>query len=675
MRPISIWQPSEVDGRPVWQRPQPEIFGDHYAAEQYLWPKTADSPQRICFFGESVAAGYLYAPHITPAKVLRAQLDAVAGLDVYEVIDLARTNETLAGLVETVESAMQLEPDVLVIFAGNNWNLLETPEWSVYLPGVAGRMAFAEKLKDGGLEAVIETAAKERLQKVWLALAEIGAIVQEAAVPIILVIPEVNLADWETCQPVTWLDGADLARWYSCLTQARKALKARDWAEATALANEMLDLDGGLCPTAYRLLVRAKIGLGQLEVARKAAEAEIGSSHYATMAFLAAPQAGPVEQEIQRRAAAFNGFTVVDLPEVFRKPSSFQDVLPDKTLFLDYCHLTISGMAWAMEAVVRAIFTLMVDEEALEAVDILDLVNTENLTNITDEVFATTYFGAAIHNAHRLCSVIEKREILVYWCRAALAQSPSIHQAMIDFVAARSLPYPAVLTAEQQRIFNSPYLLQHQHGWKYPHLDAEMIRAILAALAEWDPLWAAEALDKLVENATLTTEPISLLNPYYDAEPLRRFFPEVIPTPDITGWAIYRAAWPESRFCFVVDGTADISLTMSIRLPFQGLNDSTVELLINGRRVGTVMAGRSWMPYKIEVDGRFLRRGLNELAVKWPFPDVKKEAMWEDVIGRLERGHEANLHPVFGEIERLTVEMKQAEVDITNKTPSVTPTL
>jgi hypothetical protein len=448
LRPISIWQPSEKDGRPVWQRPEPELLGDHYADEQYLWPKTADSPTRICFFGESVAAGYLYAPHVTPAKVLGAQLDFAAGAERYEVIDLARTNEILAGLVETVDQAIQLDPDVLVIFAGNNWNLLETPEWSPYLPGVKGRRRYAEVLKAGGLESVIETAAKERLQKVWLALAEIGAIAAKAALPVVLVVPEVNLADWETCQPVHWLDGDDLAQWYSSLNQAQQALESQNWQGAAGLARQMLDLDGGLCPTAYRLLVQANMGLGRFAVARKAAEAEIGSNHYATMAFLAAPQAGPGEQEIQRRAAAFHGFTVVDLPELFAASA-----LPDRGLFLDYCHLTVEGMELAMSGVTSAVIRLMADEEAYPQLTLLEGML---IARVTPEAAATAQFGAAIHNAHRLCGVTDKREILFHWCLAALTDSAEIHQTMIDFVAARSLPYPAVLPAEQHGVIVAP---------------------------------------------------------------------------------------------------------------------------------------------------------------------------------------------------------------------------
>jgi hypothetical protein len=256
--------------------------------------------------------------------------------------------------------------------------------------------------------------------------------------------------------------------------------------------------------------------------------------------------------------------------------------------------------------------------------------------------------------------VTDKHDLLVHWCRAALAASPGIYQTMIDFVAARSLPYPAVMTAEQQRLINSPYLLQHQHGWKYAHMDAEMIRAILTALAEWDPMWVEAALDKLVENAALGREWVSLLNPYYDAEPLRRPVPELIPTPDMTGWGIYRAVWPESKFCFVLADSTDITLDINARLVIPAAGDSQAELLVNGKRVGEIVLGLSWQRQEVVVDGRYIQRGLNELAVRWPFPVVDKEVVWREIIGRLEKGLEANLHPIFSEIARLRIQ--KAEV-------------
>ncbi|MCB0235915.1 MAG: hypothetical protein KDG58_17150, partial [Anaerolineae bacterium] len=99
--PISIWQPGVVDGRAVFQRPGLHPFGDHYADRLQLNPKRPGDPARICFFGESAAAGYLLAPHVTPAKALQAHLRHLLPEDTPDVIDLARTNERLASLVET----------------------------------------------------------------------------------------------------------------------------------------------------------------------------------------------------------------------------------------------------------------------------------------------------------------------------------------------------------------------------------------------------------------------------------------------------------------------------------------------------------------------------------------------------------------------------------------------
>src|SRR6185295_2526663 len=124
-------------------------FGDHYATRKVLRPKQAELPLRVALFGESAAAGYLYAPHLTPAQVLEGQLRSIGGSADFEVIDLARTNERLASLAQTVRAALQIQPDVLVIYAGNNWNLLETPEVSPYAASVAARLDYAKALREG----------------------------------------------------------------------------------------------------------------------------------------------------------------------------------------------------------------------------------------------------------------------------------------------------------------------------------------------------------------------------------------------------------------------------------------------------------------------------------------------------------------------------------------------
>ncbi|MCB1035736.1 MAG: SGNH/GDSL hydrolase family protein, partial [Acidobacteria bacterium] len=229
--PISIWQPEErADGR-TFVRPQPGLFGDHYASRREIPQAKREGCRRLCFFGESVAAGYLYAPHLTPAEILGQQLG-----EAWEVVDLARTNETLEGWVRTVEAARQLSPDLLVFFGGNNWNLLETPESSPYLPSVSGRQQLAATLRRGGVPSMVEAAGRQLERKVRRALDRVISVARELGIPFFLLVPEVNLADWEGRQPVHWLPGDGVARWYRWLQEGQERIGDGDGSGAEQLA-------------------------------------------------------------------------------------------------------------------------------------------------------------------------------------------------------------------------------------------------------------------------------------------------------------------------------------------------------------------------------------------------------------------------------------------------------
>src|SRR6185295_2422175 len=256
-----------------------------------LRPKRSELPLRVAFFGESVAAGYLYAPHLTPARVLEAQLRAAGGEANFEVIDLARTNETLTSLAATVRASLQLLPDVLVLFIGNNWNLLETPEISPYAPSAAARQRYARALREKGVMGPVRLAEEELRQRAETVLDFIATIAQAVRIPVVLVLPEVNLADWETRQPPVWLPGDGIARWHGLYEEARERLAGQDFTGALATAQAMRDLDGGACSSSWRLAARAWTGLGNRDEARRAALAEIDDAAYPTLAFLSAPQA------------------------------------------------------------------------------------------------------------------------------------------------------------------------------------------------------------------------------------------------------------------------------------------------------------------------------------------------------------------------------------------------
>jgi hypothetical protein len=649
--PISIWEPREVDGERVFVRPDPLALGDHFATVRELRPKRAELPLRVAFFGESAAAGYLYAPHLTPARVLESQLRAAGGDGNFEVIDLARTNETLASLAATVRASLQINPDVLVIFVGNNWNLLETPEVSPYAPSVPARREYASALREGGIAGPLRLAAERLRSRAQAALEQIAFIARAVQIPVVLVLPEVNLADWEARQPPLWLAGDGIARWHCLYAEAIEALERGEFAAAQDAARTMLEIDGGACASTWRLLAQAWEGLGNPDEARRAALAEVDAAAYATIAFLGAPQATTVARDILRDAAGRHAFAAVDLRTVFQEHTGDTGrYLPGRRLFLDYCHLTAEGIHVAMAAVAAEVLNLsgMLETD----VDWRGLLPRLPAPILSAEAEATTRLGAAIHSAHRLLPVGDKRPILEYWLEAALEASPEVEAAMLDVAEARCCaPGPAVLTAALRRNFASPYRLLLQHGWRWDYLDADLLEAIQAVLERRGRPARERIARLLLRHHAIGAEGTDLSAAPYLWEPLERFFPEVMRFEDLAARATFRSPWPASSFCMICDGQTDLRIEPTLRLPAIHSNRSgKVGIAINGVETGAMDAGERWRRGTLRIGRELLRPGLNRLTLCWPAPEEDGAAALQAAVKRLEEGLAADFHPVFGEV-------------------------
>lgn len=649
-RPISIWQPREVDGRLAFVRPERLPLGDHHAAERVLTPRPAAGTRRLVLLGESAAAGYLYAPHVTPARVLAAQLAAVAGPGAYEVIDLARTNERLDSLAATAESALQLAPDLFVVFAGNNWSLLETPEVSPYFPSPGARRDYAEAWAEEGLAGPVALARRRLAARAGAALERLAAAAAAGGAPVVLVLPEVNLADWESRQPVVWLPGDGVARWYAALARARAALAAGEATEAEAAAWEMIRLDGSSGPLPYRLLAAAWRAAGREEEARDACLAEVDCVHYPLLAFLAAPQATTPARQVLAAAARRHGFASVDLRPLLAADGP--SPLPGRRLFLDYCHLTLAGMKLAMAAVAAAALRLLAPDGPCP--DGRELAARLPDPEVSPEVDATAKLGAAIHTAHRLLPVTGPTPLVEHWCRAALDASPGVAAAMLDLAAARAAPCPAVLTAAQQRSYASPYRLELQHGWRWDGLDADLLAAMGAALRRAGRPEAAEIEPLILAGCRLPAGGADLVHPpRLLAEPLTRFFPEVMGSPAGGGRATHRSPWPESAFCLVTDGERDVGLEIEARLPpapAATARRGGVSVSVDGRPLGVFAASERWGRTSLRLPAGALARGISRLTLAWPMPPPAGDDPLAGARRRLAEGLEADLHPVFGEL-------------------------
>ncbi len=620
--------------------PIPTLWATTTPTGKLFFAKNGPAIEGVFFSGESVAAGYLYAPFLTPAKVLEQQLNTICGASDFEIVDLARTNETIGGLTDTLESALQLNPDALVIFSGNNWTMLETPGFSPYAPAES-KAIFGGLLREAGLYGAAGQASLTVFQKAGAAYARIDQAARAAGIPVILITPESNLSDWENRQPPPWLPGDRTARWYVLYEKALQQLQRADWAGAESSAWQMEEIDGTLCPATYRILAKSLIGQGAEAKARLACQAEVDANSYAGLCFLGAPQIQSSGRTLQQRAAEHHGFTRVDLAEVFSKHTGSQ--LPGRRMFLDYCHFTVEGMKVAMAAVAAGI--LQQTKHPKRGAPWETLVRQLPDPEISAEADATAKFGAAIHTAHRQLCIGDEQEMPEFWCREALRASPGIREAMADFAKARLAPLPAVLTAAQHQNYASPYQLTMQHGWKYDFVDAPMLRAIEATAGQdMSPLTVRFA-KKLTD---LVHPPFLLWNP------VERFYPEVMGFRDVPGRAFFRAAWPISRFALPGWSLRPLRLCVTLRLPhipgWEGKRAGPVFFKINGYPAGTVTAGEQWSKHLLLVPAAFLTQSINQLSICWPPLPPCGDAAWENAVSRLEQGLEADVHPVFGEI-------------------------
>jgi len=648
--PISIWQPRQQDGEWIFERPAPLPLGDHHAGRRRFCQHKPPETTRICLFGESVAAGYLYAPRLTPAMVLAAQLAHFAPTSAFEVVDLARTNERLDTLVETAERSLQLAPDRWVIFVGNNWNLLETAEVSPYFPSLEARQHYAQALRKRNLDGAVDLAAERLEERTRNALSRLARLATGAKIEVVLVIPESHLAGWEVAQPVPWLAGDGTARWHILAEETRKHLLAGRATEAVEAAEELLALDGGRCPTGHRLLTRARLALGQVDAARQASQEAVDRSAYATLGFLGSPQATSAVQDQLRSAATKHGFATVDLPWIFAAQDEEQ--LPGDEFFLDYCHLTGEGMRLAMAAVSHRLLVLDGHPMDLE----------ETLLNapppvLTRQAAATAHLGAAVHGAHRRIPVLEDdSEPLAHHLHRALEIDPSISQTFLDLAAARCAPIPEALTAAQGRNLSSPHRLLLQHGWRWDHLDIELLQTMCEVLEEAGRPARHLVQSWLLRHHSVEHRPRDLCRAPYLWQPLERLYPEVMDT-EASRRATFRAAWPWSRFCLITSGARDVFLEPVLRLPIipgsAPCREGAVTVRINGEAIVSLPADSSWSRGAFRLPQESLQPVINQITLEWPGLPAAGDEAFSEAVRQLEMGREVDLHPIFGEVYSL----------------------
>jgi hypothetical protein len=611
----------------------------YWAKQERIEPKR--TRWRVVLLGESVARGYFYDPHFNPAGVLQTILESELGPGKIDVVDLARSNLRIPELRACIGQSLALSPDILVIFAGNNWHphLSESDipyvESLLRQQGVPGMKAYLDEKREQTARNLITQA---------------NGLLTPRNVKIVWVIPEFNLRDWlDPPSAAPLLPGDGNKHWRELDVRMRQAVRDADWARAQKSAEQMTRLDGGTSSVPLRVLASCchaqkdtAAERGYLELCREA-EGWDPSFSFCPRVFLST-------QKALREASAFPGNAVVDLPEILGR--HLDGGLPGRQLFLDYCHMSAEGINVASAEIAARILSLVAGVRG-SARSLLDKAHAPPA-----EIEGRACFLAAAHNA----AFYQGNEVVNYWCSRALRFWPECAQLMArfaEYVTSRDLPMmlckPMLEFDALDRLDTRDYL---GHG-RMRRLDITFGDAALAALADIGIEIEPEIADLRISEHSPRSGPKELTDFFYSA---------AIPAVSDRGWtsrsfptnrgshSIYASAfWETSVFVFFAEKGQDIGITFTYRVRLSPLPHGTVTVDVNGGRLAELPAEPNWCTRRIFVPNEYIVDGLNKISIAWPTDEPTTDVLLSEAADSLLAMRLPYFSRVFGEIHTLSV--------------------
>lgn len=620
-RAVGIWEEEPETGDFVRSRRHIDLWRFCANVDRI---KKKGSRKRVAFLGESVARGFFFSPLYGPGQVLEKQLASI-GPGV-EVVDLAQSNCGPWWLIQMARASAALEPDIMVVFAGNNWRVGPLSNASAETFVRDGELLTV----DGGLP---ELMARQHQRVADLAAQTVRQLAEAAAnigAPLVLVLPEINVADWLSC-PVGTLDvplmGDESTRaWVNAFNAARDAIAAEDFIRAEEFAMKVVALDGGTSSASLELLAHAQMKQGK----EQEAAAALRRSRDIVDETRVLPGVFSIVAETIRSVGAEVGAVIVDLPEVYRK--HFNNSEPGRGQFLDYCHLNAEGirvsMAATAEAVAEALLGSGPDFDQFLAV----------APSPTPEQEGWAHLLAGIHNAHWG----QGSEICGYLFKRAAACHPPIGETGIPLVFdAFRHGVPSVLMSSFGKLVTNPIASTYLMG--YGLIGRGLVREheLLDSIAQVFPELASVcpdpdfALGEVSEIDLLDAHWMPLMNPnrWY-----RRGF---------------QAAYElESPFPFVCLNPQKLLLKVVHRVPgAREIGEVVVEL--NGEDIARISTHAAWAAADIVIEPGLVKQGQNMLRLRWP--NISRA----DLRGRLrtdfETGQKLDTRTHFGQLHELRI--------------------
>jgi hypothetical protein len=638
---VGIWERKLKDGRSSFVR-RMDMRGEwnYWANIGRIDPKRGQ--RRVVLMGESVARGYFYDPQFTPAMALEGVLRRSLGQGEFEVVDLARTSLEMEGLLELAMSAIALEPDAIVIFAGNNWGLTFTNDARI-LSDPEIQLAISAILREQGVPGLKRYFEERLANDVGRLVKEIASLYGAKGIPVVWIVPEFNLVDWRDAETnAPYLVGETNRGWAVHREAALDALREGNLSKAADSAARMVELDKGVCVTGLYILAECKRRSGDQDSARRCLEMARDALIW-DPSRMVSPRAYLIEQETLRNEVSKYGNGLVDLPRLFKEYLAGE--LPDRKLFLDYCHLTSQAIRIAMAATASRLIKM------LKGVDIPWSALADEMVGPEREVEGEAAFLAAIHNAHWW----QTDELVQYYCLQAVEAAPKIIQVMANFIDSQTRNAPMLMcrSAEQIAAVGSPLIQQYLLRHNRQYLDPYLLDAVVDSLKRLQ-IDVRDHLDRLrLEEHSVTRRDVDLLDLYYcfaskQPQELRWVLNDRVRTELDVDY--FKAYGVESRFIFVSEANCHARLSLTCRLPSK--TEGIVSIEVSGKRIAEIAVTRSWKTWDITVVGELVREGINEIVIRWPNAEFSSEKALEEVAQDILQGAYPSLFPVFGEIHR-----------------------
>jgi hypothetical protein len=634
---VGIWARKVVNGKVSFVRRMEAMAEWNYWADVgRIEPKSEKT--RVLLIGESVARGYLYDPVFNPAMALQMILESQVGEGEVEVIDLARTNLGFQ-IYEVAINALQMEPDIAIIFAGNNWYISEP------LPSEIAEIDEAIS-KEGiaGAKRAVEAQIARTAKRV---VSDLSAIYESKGVPLIWMIPEFNLRDWhDPIGNAPYLADGLNKEWLELLEEAQSALRDHDYERARMLAHRMIEIDHGVCVAGFYILAECSRQVNDLEAERKYLTAARDATSW-DLSKTTVPRSYSAMQDAVREETTKHKSQVVDLPALFKEYLNGE--IPDRRLFLDYCHLTTLGIQVSMGAAASCVL------RALRGVETPWYALAGEHVAPAPEAEAEALLLAAITNGH--CS--QPYDLVHYFCARALNHSRHVGQLMLNYIELQtqsSVPMRMSEAEEEMWKIGSP-LVRNLLRLNIKRLDRALLNVMIDALEEVG-IEARERIAQLCrEEHSVSRGQTDLLDYYYCSaadQPQEVVWLNVTDKRFRPDAEYYRAYRPVSKFIFVGEKGRAVHLSLTCRLPKSTPGETSVKIAVNGTPQVEVNLSSDWSTWDIELPGEVVVEGLNEIALRWPIPQFDSVRALEKARLNIVERKFPDFFPVFGEIHSFT---------------------